>query len=99
MLAGGGGCARAPPSPGNQSLPSSVSTANNSSFSTACASTLRARAPGMVEAPGPAARRGEIEEHEAVKRGQLPAVEQRPEAPSGVCHEIGERHLAAKNES
>src|SRR5256885_6536112 len=74
-------------------------TANNSSFSTACASTLPARAPGMVEAPRPAARCGEIEEHEAVKRGQLPAVEQGPEALSGVCHEIGECHLAAKNES
>src|SRR5439155_186948 len=53
----------------------------------------------MVEAPGPAARCGEIEEHEAVKRGQLPAVEQGPEAPSGVRHEIGECHLAAQNES
>src|SRR2546430_3721636 len=90
---------RETPRSSNQSLPSSASAANNSSFSTACASTLPARAPGMVEAPGPAARCGEIEEHEAVKRGQLPAVEQGPEAPSGVRHEIGECHLAAKNES
>src|SRR5438445_1601527 len=60
---------------------------------------LPARAPGMVEAPGPAARCGEIEEHEAVKHRQLPAVQQGPEASSGVRHEIGECHLAAKNES
>src|SRR5882762_7206763 len=59
---------------------------------------LPARAPGMVEAPGPAAGCGEIEEHEAVKRGQLAAVEQGPEALSGVRHEIGECHLAGQNE-
>src|ERR1700674_5712835 len=53
----------------------------------------------MVEAPRPAARCREIEEYEAVKRRQLPAVQQGPEALSGVRHEIGQCHLAGKNES
>src|SRR6266403_2753326 len=67
-------------------------------MTTLIAAGLPARAPGVVEAPGPAARGGEIEEHEAVKHRQLAAVEQGPEASSGVRPEIGECHLAAKNE-
>src|SRR6476646_3671760 len=41
-----------------------------------------------IDAPGPCARRGDVEEHEAIENGQLAAIEGWIEAPWRMCIEI-----------
>ena len=51
-----------------------------------------------IEAPCPRAREDEIEEDEAIDRGELAAVQHRIEIPPGMHHEIGDRREAREDE-
>src|SRR4029434_5399076 len=52
-----------------------------------------------VQAPSPAAAGGDEEEKEAEHHRQLAVVRDRPEAVGSVRLEVGDRHLAATQES
>ena len=51
-----------------------------------------------IDAPRPAAGRGEVKEHEAVERGELAAIDERPETLRRMHHEISEGHFTGENE-
>src|SRR5271165_6240420 len=51
-----------------------------------------------VEAPGPAASNREIQEHKAVKHGELTLVEYGEETSRRMRHEIGDCHFARHDE-
>src|SRR5215467_3622416 len=51
-----------------------------------------------VDRPGARSRRGEIEEDETIKHGELAAVEDRKEAGREMRREIGESHETRENE-
>src|SRR3982751_6851243 len=51
-----------------------------------------------IDAPRPAPGRGEVKEHEAVERGELAAVDERPETLRRMRHEISEGHFTGENE-
>src|SRR2546421_11813130 len=50
-----------------------------------------------IHTPAASSRHCQIKEDKAVEHGQFAFVEDGPEAPRGVCHEVGYGHLSGQN--
>jgi len=54
--------------------------------------------PNLIDAPLPAPGGGQVQEHEAIERGQLTGVQDREDASRGVRHPVGDGHLPGQEE-